>query len=59
MESLLSGDGSYTEEVVLCLGLVEAGREMMSQRHMEPVYYYNSVPHIMGINSEQTVAQLH
>ena len=42
--------GSYTGEMVLCSGLVEAGRD--HRRYMEPCFYYClSVPHIMGILS--------
>ena len=59
-EKSLGRDRSYTGEVVLlCLGLVEACHELMSQRYIEPVYCYISVPHIMDIHSEQTVAHLY
>ena len=55
----LSGDGSYTGEMMLCLGYVEAWREVISQIYMESVYCYISVPHIMGIHTEPLVAQLY
>ena len=38
-------------EVVLCSGLVDAGRTHTSQIHGTMLYYYFSVPHIMGIHS--------
>ena len=44
----LSRDGSYTGDLVLCLGLDEACRDHMSQRCMESIYYYKVTPHIMG-----------
>ena len=33
---------------MLCLGLVEAWRELVSQRDIELVYHYTLTPHIMG-----------
>ena len=42
-------DGSYTGELMLCEGLVQARREHMSQRSIKPVYYYSIlVTHIIG-----------
>ena len=45
----LGEDGSYTEELMLCWGLVQARREQKSQTNIEPVYYYSIlVTPIMG-----------
>ena len=43
--------GYYTGQVVLCSGLVDAGRAHTSQIHGTLLYYYLSVRHIMGIHS--------
>ena len=38
---------------MLCLGLVEACRELMSQRDIDLVYNYSLTPHMMGSHTER------
>ena len=44
----LGRNRSYSGALVLCLGLVHACRELISQRDIELIYYYPLMPHIMG-----------